>query len=607
MRKALPLLLLALLASLAAGPGPAAAQDKAALDAKLDKLMDDFFRTYIQLDPENAAALGDLEPLGYSYPRDRFNDASDEGQTRVFAFFRRTLRDLAAFDLDKASRPQRIAATLLKAKLEDQVALEPFRYHVFIPDHLFGIHNRLTDLMTQYHDVKAEKDVRDYLARLAAYPARFDQEIEGLDIRAGKGILPPQAVFDTAVREMNDFVSGEPGRNGLVTALAGKLDGLPGLAADRKAEYLRRAEELVKTAVVPAYRKLVARLEAVKPKAPVEFGVWRIPDGDAFYQQSLRYYTASNLTPEEIHRMGLREVARLQEEGRAVMRDLGYTEDKPFSELYQAYRRKVLQERSEKHFYPDEGASRARILADYRAHVADIEKRLPSVFSLMPQARVIVEPKPAYKERVEPPSYEPGSIDGRRKGKFSVPLVPPGFKPTMKTLTVHEAIPGHHFQFALAREVPSYRIFMNLFYFESFGEGWALYAERLAQESGWFEDPDTRLGYIYSSLGRALRLVLETAMQSLRWDQAKLTGYLQSVLGGRNWEFLRYTVMPGQACAYKTGEVQIYELREKARRELGPLFDIKDFHRWVLENGSVPFPFLAAEMERAIREKKAGR
>ena len=607
MKKIIGIVSAVLLAGIVFGSLPSARSAAAPIDTELDKLMDRFFRDYIQMDPESAAQLGNLDALGYPYPRDRFMDASDAGQTRIFAFLRKSAETLAAFDLNKASRPQRIAASILKAKLEDMIALEPYRYYVFIPDHLFGLHNRLTDIMTQYHDIAGEKDVRDYLARLALYPERVGQEIEGLDIRAAKGILPPQAVFEVAIKEMTQFISGEPEDNALVTTLGMKLEGLPGLTPERKADFLARAEDLVRTAVVPSYRKFIERLEAVKPKAPAELGVWRIPGGDAFYRQSLRSYTSTDLSPEEIHKMGLQEVERLQAEGSAILKELGFNEDKTFGELYLAYRRKIGQERSEKHYYPAEEASRDKILADYRAHVAAIERELPTVFSLMPKAPVIVEPTPRYKERVEPPSYTPGSIDGRRKGTFFVPPVPPGFKPAMKTLTVHEAIPGHHFQFALARELASYRIFMNLFYFDSFGEGWALYAERLARESGWFADPDTRLGYVYSSLGRALRLVTETALHALRWDQAKLGDYVYSILGNRNWELLRYSAMPGQACAYKVGELKIYELREAARKELGAAFDLKDFHRWVLENGSVPFAFLTAEVERAVREKKSGR
>ena len=386
MRISNKLVLPLLLAGLALGLRPSAAPAAASIDAKLDRLMDDFFRGYIQLDPESAAGLGNLDALGYPYPRDRFMDASDAGQVRIFAFFRKTAKALDDFDLDKASPPQRIAASILKAKLADLIALEPYRLYVFIPDHLFGMHNRLSDIMTQYHEVAGEKDARDYLARLALYPVRIDQEIEGLDIRAGKGILPPQAVFDVVVREMSQFIAGETKDNALVTSLAEKLDGLAGLDAGRKTEILARAEELVRTAVVPAYRKFIARLEAVKPQAPAEMGVWRIPGGDAFYRQSLKSYTSTDLSPEQIHAVGLREAARLQTEGLAVLRELGYTEDKTFGELYLAFRRKVSQERSEKHFYPAEEASREKILAGYREHVAAIERELPSVFSLMPKA-----------------------------------------------------------------------------------------------------------------------------------------------------------------------------------------------------------------------------
>jgi len=261
------------------------------------------------------------------------------------------------------------------------------------------------------------------------------------------------------------------------------------------------------------------------------------------------------------------------------------------------------------------GAPEAMAAELERARRFVTERRMAPV----PEVPIAVAPAHAWQRPLlaDPGYLAPGAFDVEPAGLVLTPAPgaappagrPPAPGPAGRRGAALDAArvgwPGRHLQRGLAIRCGSRlrRLAANT----TLTGGWALYAERLAQESGWFEDPDTRLGYIYSSLGRALRLVLETAMQSLRWDQAKLTGYLQSVLGGRNWEFLRYTVMPGQACAYKTGEVQIYELREKARRELGPLFDIKDFHRWVLENGSVPFPFLAAEMERAIREKKAGR
>ena len=581
-------------------------QDKRA-SADIEQVFDSFFRDYITSDPDATASLGNLDPLGYTFPTDRFTDYSEKAVAARYDVFRKYKSQLESFDRKKLSASQRMARQILLWEIDATLRGEKFKDYSYIPNQMDGIHNTLTTVMTEYHWVDNQQDAENYVARLESYSRRFDQELANLDVRVKMGILPPKYIFDVSEKEMSDFISVEPRNNVLYTSFVEKVGKLANVQQEGKEKLLRDAENSIGKSVYPAYRKFLARLGEIKAIAPDSAGVWQLPAGDEYYRYCLYGYTTTDLTPEEIYQTGLREVARIQQQAREILKSVGETEDKPFGELISQFFRKRIQQRDAQLLYTDTTNLRQRVLRDFQRIVDDVANRLPDYFSLIPKAPVIVERVPEYKEKTLPSNYSPGSLNGKRKGVFYVNLANPGMKAGMKTLTYHEAIPGHHFQIALQRESTVYRMFMSIFFNSGFVEGWALYAEKLAMENGWFENEYARLGFLNSELFRAIRLVVDVGIHYKHWTRDQALRYFRENIGwGSVLEVNRYIVTPGQACSYKIGELKIVELRQRARKELGKRFDLREFHRAILENGSVPLDLLERVVNSHIRVTREG-
>jgi uncharacterized protein (DUF885 family) len=360
--------------------------------------------------------------------------------------------------------------------------------------------------------------------------------------------------------------------------------------ADRQA-FVSAAEKITAEAVVPAYRRIRDFLAEQLPRANDDAGVWRLERGNEFYAQSLRTYTTTTLTPDEIHAIGLREVARLEGEMDTILRQLGYTNgsvNARYAELEAALQPKTA------------GDPRPAILADNEKWVRDAERRAAMLFDLRPRAPVEVRREPVLTEKTAAAHYTTPAPDGTQPGIFWLPMPGPSFSILRRrSLVYHEAVPGHHFQLALQQEMsdlPRFRSRGAIGAGSAFVEGWALYAERLADENGWYEgDLHGRLGYLNSMLFRARRLVVDTGIHAKRWTRQQAIDY-----GLSAQEVERYIVWPGQACAYMIGQLRIVELREKARAALGEKFSIREFHNLVLRTGDVPLDVLAREVEAWI-------
>jgi uncharacterized protein (DUF885 family) len=360
--------------------------------------------------------------------------------------------------------------------------------------------------------------------------------------------------------------------------------------------------------IVPAYGRLDALLAEQERTANDDAGVWRLPDGDAYYRTVLRSHTTTNLTPDEVHAMGLSEVARIQAEMRGIL----VAEGIDASDLRGALRRLALDERQ---LYPDTDGGRAEILADYAAILKDAERRLPELFGRLPKASVVVERVPSFKEKGSAVAYyNPPSFDGARPGIFYANLRAPRevLKYRMRTLAYHEAVPGHHLQIALSFEQNAIPFFRRVIPFTAFIEGWALYAERLAAEQGFEPTPLDRIGQLQDELFRAVRLVVDTGIHARRWTREQAIEWMLQNTGMGEIEVTaeieRYIVMPGQACAYKIGQMKLLELRERAHTALGARLVedafLRAFHDAVLANGALPLEVLEVEMERWIAAQR---
>ena len=570
--------------------------------ADIEDLFAGYFRESLELSPETASSLGLAPEMGFPLHNDRLDEETDQALEQYYALNRRYRKWLNGYDQKKLTASQRMDAELLAWQLDRILEGYKYRYHGYVATPLSGVHSSLVTLMTEYHGIANRQDALDYLARLMQIEKKLDQSSARMEKQFQKGIYPPAAILQQVAQMMSEFVAIRPDSNLYYTSLSERLGLLNDITKDEKVALLEKAQKTLAESICPAYRRYIARLQELGAKAGRDLGVWKLPDGDKYYQYSLRKHTSTRMSPEQIHQLGLKEVARIQTEAKALLESLGIRARPAFGEMMNDYWQLLNNpENRDKFTYPATPNGKRQVIADYQAIIDSTWEKLPALFSLMPQAKVYAQPVPQFKEASGATYYEPGSLDGRRKGIFYVNQSRLPLKPGMATLTYHEAIPGHHFQMALQQEMPDNRAFKSLFFIPGFGEGWALYAERLAKEQGWLPDIYARLGYLNSELFRAVRLVVDTGIHRKRWTLEQATRYMQDNLGWAGYgELGRYAVWPGQACSYKVGELRIMELRERARARLGGGFDIRKFHQLVLEQGSLPLEMLEKRVDEYL-------
>ena len=574
--------------------------------AKVEKLFDDYFREYIQLNPDEASQLGLPREWGYDYDRGSFDDVSDVGIKANFGLTRKYLAEIGRIDITGIDRSQNIDLRILKWYLETQLEGEKFVYHKYFIDHLTGAHAQVTNVLTEYHTIIDLQDANDYLARLEKIPLRLKQTHEQIDFQESKGIRPPIFVIDRVIVSMEEFIQPAPQLNLLYLDLDRKLSPLSSLDPTASDDLRRKAEVILREKVYPAYAGFIERLKASLPDADSVPGVWKLPKGNPYYQYSLRSQTTTSLTSEQVFQLGQEEVKPLQDRARILLDSLGIKGNKNYGERMNDYWANTnLPESKDTFRYPDSPESRRTILLDYQSYIDSAQLQLPEAFEYVTKTKVMVQAVPEYKEQSGLTYYEPASLDGKRKGVFYVNLSNYPFKPGMRSLAYHETIPGHHYQIALQQELTQRHLFRALLYFTGFVEGWAMYAQNLAEEVGWLPEIHSRLSELNSQLFRAVRIVVDSGIHYKRWTKAQALKYMQDNLGwSSDAEVDRYLVWPGQATCYTLGKLKILELREKAKRELGSSFDMKDFHMIVLENGNLPLDLLEEIVDEYIIKNK---
>jgi len=537
-----------------------------------------------------------LEPYGLDFHSDDLEDFSVEGTRRMAAQVDRFLAGLREYDREDQSEAQLVSTDVLAWFLETRKAGEPFLFHGFPVNQFSGMQSTLPDFMINLHAIHDRRDAENHVARLRKFDVALDQLVEQIRYRESLGVLPPRFVIDQVLAEIAKFSAGPLEANPVYADLAKDVGTLE-LAEDERDAILADAREALETVVLPAYARLAEALRDQRARAGGEAGAWTLPDGEAYYRWALRWHTTTSLTPDEVHALGLSEVARIREAMRAAFADAGLEVGDPVVALGAAAE-------DERFLYPDTDAAREQILADYRAMVADAQDRLPDLFGRLPEAKLTVERVPPFKEDGSAFAYYNGpSFDGTRPGTFYANLRAPREvqKFGMRTLTYHEAVPGHHLQIALATEMKGQPFFRRVIPFTAFIEGWALYAERLALEQGWHPTPFDRLGALQAEMFRAVRLVVDTGIHARRWPRERAFNYMLVQTGQPaievQAEIDRYIVSPGQACAYKLGQLQILELRRRAQERLGERFDLRAFHDLVLGQGSLPLEVLAQAVD----------
>ena len=508
---------------------------------------------------------------------------------------RNGLVELAKFEPARMSRDERVSAQLMRWQLETLVEGEAYEDYRFPLDQFNGPNVSLVNTLTVQHPMRTSADARNYVARLAQVRLRMAEATAEAERLAAKRMIPPRFILRSAIAQMQHFIATPPARNPLVAMFAERSAAIDGLGSEERDALRAAAERIVAAQVYPAWQKAIALLQSLEPAATDDAGLWRFPGGDKAYAFDLRRFTTTKLPAEEIHQIGLREVARLEAEMEKVLAGLGRTQG-TLKERTKALERDLA--------YPNTDQGRAAIMADIERILRDAEKRSAALFAETPKAPVVAQPYPPFRWASAAASYSFPAPDGSRPGTFQMPLRPSQLtRYGLRSLVYHETVPGHHFQIALEQENPALPRFRQLRaygFISAYGEGWALYAERLAAEAGWYEgDPEGLLGQLAAELFRARRLVVDTGLHAKRWTREQAIAY-----GIGPSEVERYVVFPGQACSYKLGQLKILELRERARAALGERYTPKEFHRAVLGTGTVPLELLEHEIDAYIARTK---
>jgi uncharacterized protein (DUF885 family) len=559
-------------------------------DVAARKLFEEFFEESVALSPMFQTRLGRKTRYG------EWDDISPAQSKRYHQMNRRQLARLRALDPDKLNESYRLSYQLMERQLRQQIESYRWRDHSYPVNQMFGWHATLASFLISNHRVDDVEDALAYIARLEGTAPLIRQLVRNLERRANKRIIAPRFVYPHVQRDIANLLSGRPFETSaehdspLLEDFRKKVAALD-LDDDVRAQLLAAAEQALLQSMQPAYRELSGYLSRLEKKADDRAGVWKLPRGKAFYEFALRRITTTDMSAEEIHQLGLDEVARIHSEIRAIMVEVGFEGD------LQAFF--DFMENDPRFYYPDTEEGRAAYLERTRELIAAMDARLDDYFSRRPKAELEVRPVEAFREQSAGKAfYQRPSDDGVRPGIYYVNLRNMKEMPKyqMDALVYHEALPGHHMQIALAQEagdLPSFRRFGG---YTAYIEGWGLYAEYLPLEMGFYQDPYANFGRLAMELWRACRLVVDTGLHARRWTREQAIEYLVDNTpmsrSDSTREIERYIVMPGQATSYKIGMNKILELRARAAAELGEQFDIRQFHHVILESGAVPLTVL---------------
>jgi uncharacterized protein (DUF885 family) len=572
--------------------------DMASFREKLQNLpIDQFFelsyRELLLRDPEAVveAGLTAIYPLALV----ELTDISDTYLRETYAMQQVILDLLRTYDRSTLDPMNGVTYDVFAWYLEDQLAGQEFIYHDYPVTMLTtnSIPMRLVQFFSDIHPLANQQDVEDYITRLGLIDTKLQQLQEGLELRKEAGIVPPRFVLQAALPDMRSLISTPALSTPFYRTLETKLSQVPGMEAGEQQAYLDSTARLIEEEIQPAYRTLIEYIEELAANAPTTDGVWQFPQGEAYYNYTLRHHTTTELTADQIHEIGYQELERVHAEMRIIFDQLGYPQEESLTQLY----RRAIQD----------GGSVAgdQVLQVYTELIEGANQRLDEIIDLRPRLNVIVvgDQYGGF--------YVPGAYDGSRPGMFYA-NVSGASEPyyAMPSLAYHEAVPGHHLQIALAQELTLPALRHGLF-FTAYAEGWALYAERLAQELGWYtENPYGDLGRLQYEAFRAARLVVDTGIHAKGWTFNQAYQFMEESVGfdpsviNLQHQVARYIAWPGQATSYMIGYLKILELRQSAQEMLGDRFDLVDFHHTILTSGSVPLSVLEDIVQEYISSKR---
>jgi|SaaInlLV_10m_DNA_2_1039722.scaffolds.fasta_scaffold00190_17 uncharacterized protein (DUF885 family) len=601
--------------------------------------IDDFFYKLFlsetSRNPQKLSRLGYFESKGIYGHNAYLNDVSPKGKSLDFEEKNKDLQLLKKYSTDSLSREQKTSYKTILWGLENAIRGEKFLFHEYYVSHEFGILSDLTEVFTLYHPLKTREYVNLYITRLSHISEQLEQSITLLEHQKEMGIITPAFSLSHVINMIQELMPRSITKDVFYNRLATAIETIE---TPDKEKLLAQAATVIKTSVYPAFQKLQQYLKTLLSKTTTNNskstyqrlkgylktllsqtatndGVWSLPNGDEYYAYKLKCHTTTDLTADQIHELGQQEVQKIQEEMRKVFKEAHLNDDnKSVAQLTQKLLSFFKLSFLKDHYLPTE-KGRKQCLADYEAILERSRKELSHLFNIKPKSSVRIQAVPKHEEEnaQKTPHYLHPSIDGSRPGVFFVNL---GFKGlliapkfAMESIVVHEAEPGHHFQLALQQEsnIPLLRKLETDEAYTAYCEGWALYIEKLAYEQNFYSSKLSRLGHLGFELLRAARLVVDTGIHKKKWTKEQAIKYMVETTGFPKLlivdEVERYFVDPGQACAYKIGQLKILELRKRAKDTLGKKFDIRKFHDVILKTGETPLPILEEVVNEYIQDE----
>ena len=566
-------------------PFQLAAQSSGDLPLKI--ALDAEWQYELRTNPETASYVGDTR---YN---DRLNDYSPAAFEREAEHAKAALRAFEAINPGTLSDEGQLDRTLIIRSLRRKIENAPFKNWEMPLNQVNGPHLDYASMASQM-PFETEKDYENYLARLKLLPAAFDQITEDMRLGLRDHLMPPRYLLEKVTSEVQD-IAGKPADE---SPFSEPIHHFPsGIPAAKQQQLAQKIRDAISSDVNPTYAKFAVFVrDEYAPHGRTDYGIWALPDGQARYRNLVREMTTTNLTPEEIHAMGVKQVAELDEQMLAIAKSQGYSDVKSFNDHI----------RNDHQLY---GTSGTQILGLYQHYADQMYTRLPQLFAHLPANKLEVVPMDAFRAPdAVPADYSPGAAN--RPGRINVNEYDPTHRLLLnvEAIAYHEGIPGHHMQFSIAQErtdLPPFRKFGD---YDAYSEGWALYAERLGKEVGFYQDPYSEYGRLGNEMWRSIRLVVDTGVHHDDWTRDQMIQFFRdhTAMDEKNIESEvdRYIAWPGQALAYKMGQMKILEMRELAKTKLGAKYDIRAFHDAILAEGPLPLDVLDLRMRAWIEKQE---
>ncbi|MFD1096456.1 DUF885 domain-containing protein [Salegentibacter chungangensis] len=577
-------------------------EEKEKASTELNKYFEKEFQKEVDESPMLQTQLGDKTDYG------KWDDFTTQKYTEDLNQAKKRLEYLKEVDTEALNEETFLSYKLYKRQLENEVEDYDYRFYNYPMNQMFGYHSQLPAFMINMHRIDSVADAKAYISRLKGMEKAFNDITEGLRIREQNGIMPPKFVYNMVLDDSRNILKGRPfvksnESSALLEDFKEKIEKLE-LSGEEEKELVSQAEQALVDNVKPAYENLISFLENQQKRATNEAGAWKFPKGEAFYKNALERYTTTNMTAEEIHQLGLKEVARIHGEMEEIMKEVGF--EGSLQDFFEFMRT------DEQFYYENTEEGREKYLAEARSIIDNMRGRLDELFLTLPEAEIVVKAVEPFREKSAGKAfYQRPAIDGSRPGTYYANLYDMSAMPTyqMEALAYHEGIPGHHMQLAIAQEledVPSFRKFGR---YTAYTEGWGLYSELVPKEIGFYKDPYSDFGRLAMELWRSCRLVVDTGIHAKKWTREQGIDYYKENTPNPESDCVkmveRHIVMPGQATAYKVGMNKILELREIAKEELGDKFDIREFHDVILLDGPLPLTVLEDKIQAWIKAKNA--